>query len=245
MKIRFFALTAIVALVAIVNVSSAQTAEEVFNKHIEALGGESAWENISSIKMTGTLTVNDVAVPFSKVGVNFEGMRVDFKIGGVKNYLIVNQQAGWKLFSADASGEMLDLMTPEDHEKAMVLMSIKHWYLVDRAELNEMELDSVKANIDGKECYKLSMIDSRQQKVTAYVDTKTYYLVRKQVKGGEDGTSAKAITVKYGNYKMQPSGIVLPLSEENSEIGGQIAYKKIEVNSIFEESVFAPDGAGK
>jgi hypothetical protein len=49
--------------------TQAQTADEVVNKHIDAIGGKDAWKKVTSTKMEGSLNVQgtDVAITITKV----------------------------------------------------------------------------------------------------------------------------------------------------------------------------------
>ena len=54
MKTRKLLFTVVLLLSSIATVH-AQTADEIINKHIEAIGGKEAWKKVNSLKLTGSI----------------------------------------------------------------------------------------------------------------------------------------------------------------------------------------------
>ncbi|MDP4230039.1 MAG: hypothetical protein Q8916_06495, partial [Bacteroidota bacterium] len=61
MKTRRILLAAVLMLMSI-SIVHAETADEIINKHIEAIGGKKAWKNIHSIKLTGVVMAQGMEI---------------------------------------------------------------------------------------------------------------------------------------------------------------------------------------
>ena len=75
--------------------ATAQTADEIVDKHIAALGGKEALLKLNSMTMEGTMNVmgNDIAVKMAQV--QNKGQRQDIIAMGMNGYAIVTAKEGW------------------------------------------------------------------------------------------------------------------------------------------------------
>lgn len=217
----------------------AQEGDEILDKHILAVGTDESWDNIHSIKMIGAMAVQGTEVPISRTCVNEQGMRVDFSIMGVKCYQIITPEAGWSYMPIQPGMDKVVPMTEGELEKAKVLLNIRHLYLADRGQISDVAYGG-KENIDGKSCFKLNLTDSQEEKITAYIDEKTYYLIRTEKSVEVPGMGEQKLTVTYGNYKKQKEGIVIPFTELNPMMGGDIEYKEVQINVPQDPLMFIP-----
>src|SRR5262245_12047596 len=83
----------ILALV-FVQFAQAQTADEVVNKYIDALGGKEKLSSLKSVRLTGNMNVqgNDIGITVTKL--HMKGMRMDISVMGTDNYQIVTPGKG-------------------------------------------------------------------------------------------------------------------------------------------------------
>src|SRR5450759_5743929 len=82
--------------IATVGFTYAQTADEIVNKHIEAIGGTDAWKKVNSMVTTGTLKMQGAEIPISLTVLNGKGSRQDITVMGMNGYQIVTPTQGWK-----------------------------------------------------------------------------------------------------------------------------------------------------
>jgi hypothetical protein len=73
----------------------AQTAAEIVNKHIEAIGGLDAWKKVNSMVMTGTIKIQSAEIGLTQTVLNGKGSRQDISAMGMNGYMIVTPTAGW------------------------------------------------------------------------------------------------------------------------------------------------------
>src|SRR5579864_7872556 len=73
----------------------AETADEIVNKHIDAIGGRDAWKKINSIRMSGTVTAQGTEVTVTFTAVHGKGVRQDVSLMGMNGYNFVTPTEGW------------------------------------------------------------------------------------------------------------------------------------------------------
>lgn len=89
-------LAIIVLLIGIVTVK-AQTADEIINKHIEAMGGKEKLNSIKSIYMEGTSVMQNGAEISQKTWkVNAQLLRMEISSAMFNNISVVTDKAGWR-----------------------------------------------------------------------------------------------------------------------------------------------------
>ena len=92
---------------------SAQTADEVINKYIDAIGGKDKWLSLKTIKIEGQIEVQGISIPFTMQAVHDKANRMDAEFQGMKIVEIVTPQTGWSMngFQGQSS---LQPMSQED-----------------------------------------------------------------------------------------------------------------------------------
>jgi hypothetical protein len=64
----------------------AQTADEIIEKHIAAIGGKENWKKVTSMVMVGKLNVMGRDVDVTITGVHLKGSRQDISVAGMNGY---------------------------------------------------------------------------------------------------------------------------------------------------------------
>src|SRR5687767_9131863 len=94
MKLLQSGLIGLFALTASFN-ALAQTADEIVDKHIAAIGGKDAWKKVNSVHTEGNLKVQGADVTVSTVVLNGKGMRQNISVMGMTGFQIMTPEAGW------------------------------------------------------------------------------------------------------------------------------------------------------
>jgi len=81
-----------IGILAIANLSFAQSAEEVVQKHITAIGGSDNWKKINSLKMAGSINANGMEINITQTILHNKAMRQDISLMGMDGYTIVNNK---------------------------------------------------------------------------------------------------------------------------------------------------------
>lgn len=214
----------------------AQTADEIINKHIEAVGGAKAWDKIKSVKLVGTMSVQGNEIGITQTIVNDKAARTDISFMGQTGYTIITKDKGWSFMP------MMGQTAPEEVPAEQLKMqkkqlNYKNGQLVDKSNIKTSTLNGTDT-IDSKPCYKVTITNKDGENSVCYFDAKTYYMVRAESKLNIQGEEQEA-TVSFSDFKKLPEGIVVPMTIESPQ--GPITFKSIEVNKPVNEKIFTPE----
>ncbi len=213
----------------------AQTADEIVQKHIAAIGGIDAWKKINSIKMNGSITAQGMEIPVSVTTLNGKGMRMDMTIMGTSNYMILTPGEGWTYFPIQQQ-QKPEPLTADQVKQSQDQLDVQGELVDYQAKGNKIDFIG-KDDLEGTEVYKLRLTDKNGQEKTLFFDAENFYLLRETEKMKADGKEVEA-TVNYSNFQKLPEGITVPMTVD-SEMG-PVAMKTIEVNPTVDESIFKP-----
>ena len=214
----------------------AQTVDEIVSKHVAAMGGESNWNKVTSVKLTGSMNAGGVELPVTVTTVDKKGYRMEFSMNGIVNYAIVTPSSGWMYFPTQGQTKpeaMPDELVKDEDDQMDVSMDA----LVDyKAKGNKVALLG-KDDVEGTECYKLKVTHKNGKEETVFLDLNTLYTIRIVEKSKANGQETEEVS-NLGNYQILPEGIVYPMSIETS--GTPMKVTKVEVNNTVDENIFKP-----
>lgn len=219
--------------------ASAQTADEIIQKHIDAIGGAANWNKIQSMKVTGSMSAQGMEMSFSQTLLNDKGVRRDMSAMGSTGYIIVTPTAGWMYMP----GMDKPTSMPEDQVKASKsMLNVRAEQIADKSVIGKAELLG-RDTVNSASCYKVKITSKDGNEMTAYFDAATYYLVRNETKIQMQGQDQE-VAVTYSNFKKQPEGITIPTAV-NMGGAADVTYKTIEINKPVDESIFKPSDIKK
>ena len=92
--------------------------------------------------------------------------------------------------------------------------------------------------INSVPCYKVKITSKEGSESVCYFDSKTYYLVKQDVKAKvQDEEQEMSLT--FSNFKKQPEGIIIPMTYGTPQ--GDITFKTVEINKKIDEKLFTPE----
>lgn len=232
LRIALFALASLISFTV-----SAQTADEVVAKHIEALGGKEKLATLKSLRMETNLSVQGMEIPVIVTRVHNVGQRVDISAMGMDGYIINTPTAGWSYmpFMGQSAAEAM----PEDQVKeAADELDLQGVLFNYQEKGNKVELLG-KEDVDGTECFKLKLTTKAGKERTFFLDPKTYYILRTVAKAVVMGQEQE-VTVNYGDYKKTEEGFVFAHSIGGAFGQGDMTVTKLEINKPVDEKVFKP-----
>lgn len=211
----------------------AQTADEVINKHIAAIGGVEAWKKVNSVKLEGTLQVNGAEVAVTQTILHGKGNRQDISVMGMTGFVIIAPTAGWTFlpFQGQQAPEAMTAETLAESQEELDAQG----NLIDYATKGHTVEYLGKEDIDGTECYKLKLNKKSGSPETMFIDTKTNYLVRIVSITKANGQEAEVIT-NFSNYEKLPEGIVV--AKSIALPFGELSLSKITINGPVDETIF-------
>ncbi len=215
----------------------AQTADEIIQKHIDAIGGTEKWNKITSMKKIGSMSIQGMDIGYTSTVVNDKGMRTDISAMGMNGYVIVTPKEGWMYMPMQG----MDKVTPMPPEQLKVLadkMNTKAAMLADKSGITKSEYVG-KDTITNIPCFKVKMTDKDGNVQTNFFDVSTYYLVRTEATvKTPDGEQEMAMS--FSDFRKQPEGIVIPMTMTSPMGVGDITVKSVEINKPVSDDIFKP-----
>lgn len=214
----------------------AQTADEIVNKHVEAIGGAANWKKVNSLVITGAMSIQGMSIDVVRTVLHQKGARQNISIMGMDNYNIVTPEAGWSYMPIQQKTEV-EPLAKEDLKLAQGQLDAQGEFVDYKAKGHTVELVGSET-VDGNDCFKIKATFKSGATTLYYIDKKTYYINQsvRTVAGNE-------MTTTFSNYQKTPEGLVFAMSSVIPLQPGMTAdytVSKIEVNSTVDPSVFKP-----
>lgn len=236
MKKRMIAL---VALVAAPLFSFAQTADEVINKHIAALGGADKIAAVKTMELDQTMSVMGMEMTAKNTYVVGKSSRNDVTVMGSQITTVVDGDKGWAVnpMMGSASAQAL----PAEAVKAAKGQTEPSFFQVATAKTNKYPYELAgREKQYGKDVFAVKV--TRPEGVfTYYIDANSYLLL-----GSKGSVSAQGqqvdLSAAYSDYKAV-DGLTLPYTSEITAPGapGPITAKvtKVTINPTVDPTIFA------
>jgi hypothetical protein len=217
--------------------ATAQTADEIINRHIEAIGGKDVLSKITSIYVEGSMSLMGTEAPNRTYILNGKGFKNEIDMMGSTIIQCMTDKGGW-MVNPMAGGGIEDM--PEKQAK-----SASASYTIGGIFLNYVD-KGIAVELIGKkkvgdvEAFQLKVTPKEGMVSTYYIDPKTYYILKMEAKGEMMGQELE-VTTTYSNYKKAENGYVMAHTTEMDM--GQMAItntvKKVEVNKTMDETTFS------
>ncbi len=226
----------IFAVAAILSIQSikAQTADEVVDKYVTALGGKEKLATLKSVKKTGSINVQGTDVNLTITIVQGVGSRNDISVpGNGEGFQIINTTKGWDFmpFMGQASPEEV---TAEKLKSSQGILDLQGVLFNYKEKGSQVELLG-KENVDGAEAYKLKITNKLGVVSTLFINTKTNYLVR-SITTAKGANGDENTEVTYNDFKKTDEGYLFPFSQAIDR--GTIIFSVIETNKPVDEKIF-------
>src|SRR5438270_8364743 len=191
--------------------AKSQTADEIINKHVDAIGGKEKVNNIKSIQIESLMSVMGNDAPSTTTILNGKGFKNEVDFNGQKIIQVVTEKGGWMI------NPMMGASDPQPMTADMLKgASSQIWIagpLVDyAAKGNTVELKGTE-KVGNVDAYKLVLTSPEKSTSTYYFDPSTYYLlkaVRTVNMNGQEGETSST----FSDYRKTDYGYTLPYSIE-------------------------------
>ena len=215
----------------------AQTADEIIQKHIDAIGGTSNWNKVTSMKKVCSMSVQGMDIGYTETIVNDKLYRTDVSAMGMNGYVIVTPKEGWMYMPMQGMDKVTPI--PADQLKmASDKMTTKGAMLADKSSIDKSELVG-RDTVTNIPCFKIKITSKDGNVQTDYFDVVTYDLVRTEMSvKGPDGEQELAMS--FSDFKKQPEGITIPMTMTSPLGVGDITVKSIEINKPVSDDAFKP-----
>lgn len=234
MKNSVIAIIALV-LIAFINITTAQSVDEVLDKHFKAVGQDK---------------IHDVQSFYIKAIVSQMGMEMpmEIKIKKPDKFIISIDYQGQKIIQAfdGIKGWMIiPMMNPDPQEMSgdQLTQAKNHADLVEGELYNYQKKGSTaelagKVNIDGKDCFRIKLTTKDGNSKDYFIDANTYLVYKVKAKVSSQGQTVDIEQV-MGDYKTI-DGITMAMKIESKSPMGTDLMKmdEIKFNEKFDDSIF-------
>lgn len=213
----------------------AQSAQDIVNKHLAALGGKEKLQSINSLYLEGVAVLENGSKFGMKTWRVYDRLyRQEIALPGGNMVVIVTPRQGWS-YSPQTTGvfkpltaEQFRILKPEIDPVGP---------LVDyNAKGNKVELAG-KDTVEGHPCYKLKVYFPSGMTAMYSIDEKTWYILRETHRSGDE--VGGMTTIDYKDYKIIPGGYIFPYTITVSRYGAVISVGKYQVNSTIDTDVLS------
>ncbi|MFN5136166.1 MAG: outer membrane lipoprotein-sorting protein [Chitinophagaceae bacterium] len=216
----------------------AQTADEIINKYVEAIGGTESWKKVNSLVQSGTMTVQGMNIDLTISTLNGKGTRQDIVAMGMNNYMIVTPTEGWRFFPIQGQ-QAPEAMTADDIKESQDGLDVTGALVEFKVKGHTADFLG-KEDVDGTECFKIKLTQKGGKVETYFIDAKTYLLLKTVSIMKANGQEAEVFTT-FSNYQKLPEGISMPMSMSMPLAPGMnvdLVINKVEINKPIDESIF-------
>ena len=219
--------------------ASAQTADEVIKKSVEARGGLQKIKAIKSVKATGKLSVAGpgIELPITMQQKRPNAFRMDATFQGQSLTQAYDGATGWQINPFENINEP-DKLAGDELKEAQEQADIDG-PLVDYKEKGHTVELMGKEDLEGTPAYKLKLTLKTGDVRYVYLDAANYLELKITAKRRSPG-GEQEVDIYPGNYK-PINGVLFPYSIEQ-KVGGQtqvqITLEKIEVDVPIDDAAF-------
>lgn len=210
-----------------------QTADEVIEKHLAALGGRDVLSKVNSIYMESTIDVMGNQAPATFYQLNGKGFKSEVDFNGSRIISVVTDKSGWSV------NPMMGSTTPEPMPEEQYKQSKMQLYTT--SPLLDYKTNGYKVEMlpkDG-ELLKLKVTSPENISSTYFIDPTTY-LLQKSVSSSSMQGQTVDVTTTFSDYKKTDQGFVLPHKFETDLGQFTLSYtiNKVEVNKPIDAAIF-------
>jgi outer membrane lipoprotein-sorting protein len=211
---------------------SAQNVEEILKSHFKAIGQEKL-EKIETATTTGSIAIMGNDAPMNTYFKKPDKVRAEINVMGMSIVSVYNGKVGY----VSVPGQPLKEVTPEELKGMTGSTGLEDKLYQAKKDKAKITLVG-KTQLDSASVYKLALVYVNGDSSFAYVDPKTYYVVKLESNKSISGTAAQ-IEETYSDFRTT-DGITLPYSVGTSAMGQQVAMKldKVTFNTPIDDKQF-------
>jgi len=232
-RVQTFIAWSVVSL-ALLASANAQTADDIVNKHIDAIGGPTLLAGIRSMQIEGATTIMGLEYPYKAVIVDGKAFRSESTAAaGSALVICVTDTGGWMVNPmVGSSPEIL----PADQAKGLKSFIYVADPLVGyKSKGLSAELLGRASAGTGVSAYKLRLFDNSGTDTTYYIDPNSYLILRSERTGQVEGQDVDMST-SFSNFQKTPIGYTMAY-QSDFDFGGNYSYTVTYSKVTFNQDV--------
>src|SRR5579864_171688 len=212
---------------------SAQNADEVVEKHIQAKGGRDKIKSVKTLRFTAKMSMGQgmEAPVIMELVPPVHKLRMEFTIQGMTGIQGYDGTTGWQIMPFLGKTEP-EQMTGDDLKEAKENADLVEGPLFNYKEKGNKVEYLGKGDLEGTPVQKVKLTEKDGDVTTIYFDADSYLELKNETTRSIRG-QATDIETTFGNYK-QVEGLTMPFNLETKLKGAPapqvITIDKIEVN---------------
>ena len=211
---------------------TAQTVDEIINKHIDAIGGKEKLSQVKSLYTENSMDVMGNSAPQKEYLVEGKGFKSEVEFNGASIIQCYTDKSGWTI------NPMMGGTDAQAMPDALYASGKPQIYL--GGALIDYAAKGYKAELVGKEDknFKIKVTGSGNE-TYYFIDATTYFLTKSIIKSEVMGQTVD-VTTTYSDHKKTDFGVTLAYTK-NVDMGMfQLAQKidKVEVNKPIDPKIF-------
>jgi hypothetical protein len=215
----------------------AQTADDIINKHIEAIGGKDKLSAINAVRFETTMQVMDNDAANKIVILNGKGYRSDMDFNGQSLVQVYTDKGGWAINPFGGDGQQTPMPDDEYKAGASQIYAVPLLNYASRGGKAELLGQEKVGNADA---YKIKITDEKAVATTYFIDASNHYIV-KTIRPAYMMGQVMDIVTTYSGFSKSEYGWVFAKNME-LDYGGQFSMAarvdKVEVNAPVDAAVF-------
>jgi len=213
-----------------------QTADEVVNKHINAIGGKAVLNSIKSQVTESQLSVMGSDLTSKTTILVGKGFKNVADFNGQEIIQCITPTGGWMI--NPLAGQTDPTPLPGDQVKAaQSALDIGGDLFNYKEKGSKVELAG-NETIEGVNAIMLKLTNKEGKDVWYYIDPSTYYIVKRESTSNAGGQDITATSI-FSNYKKTDIGLVMPYTTVvNQGFEMTINITKIEFNKEVDPKIF-------
>lgn len=236
MKLIKYQIFVFITLLCFSSIINAQNLDKIIDKHIKAHGGNEAWENIESMKISGSFTAFSIEEDFFAIKTNDGSYYSDLYLGKHKVQEAFNGKSGWTI---DPWQEILYPRELKKNEINVFYQKAEFFTPFYKYKERGYEVKLMdNQEVDGMEMIVLKLTRNNGMVETWYLDAETYLEYKYKSNWVDFAYSVPAETF-FDDFRTV-NGVVIPFFIERTF--GQrdriLQIENIEFNTKIDESIF-------
>jgi len=216
----------------------AQTADEIIDKYVAAIGGKDKLNSIKSVYIESSIEVMGNEASSTTYILNGKGYKSETDFSGQKIIQCITEKGGWMV------NPMMGQTTAEELPKEQ-LKGSQSQLQVGGALFNyaakgaSVELQG-KEDMNGVSAYKIKLTTKDSAIITYYIDPTTYYTLKAVTVINANGQQMET-SIGFSNYQKTDFGYVVPMTQQLNLPQGislTITNKKVEINKEIDPKIF-------
>lgn len=208
-----------------------QTAEEIIEKHVAAMGGAEAWRKVQTMRMQAKIDANGTEIDFAMEVEHNKGAKQTISFSGMQGYSIFTPTNGWNFYpwQGHMKPEAMTAEAVKEAEDNFDAQSPLVDYKTKGHSASYVGMD----DFEGTECYKIKLNLKGGKAITYFIDPSNHLIIHAVTVSKANGTETES-KASFSNYQKLPEGIWMAMNIDNVKI------KKVQVNVPLDENLFKP-----